>query len=66
MECPNCKDCNLEPKSTTTGVELDTCRRCNSVWLDRGEIFLHIPSKQISPFNKAIEEAVQKKEKTGY
>ena len=47
MECPNCKDCNLESKSTTTGVELDTCRRCNSVWLDRGEIFLNIPSKHI-------------------
>ena len=21
MNCPNCKDCKLEPKSTTTGVE---------------------------------------------
>ena len=66
MKCPNCKDCELEPKPTTTGVEIDTCRRCNSVWLDRGKIFLQIPSKQISPFNKAIEEAVQKKEKSGY
>ncbi len=66
MECPNCKNCNLEPKSTTKGVELDTCKRCNSVWLDRGEIFLQISSKQISQFNKAIEEAVQKKEKSGY
>jgi len=66
MKCPNCKDCELEPKPTTTGVEIDTCRRCNSVWLDRGKIFLQIPSKQISPFNKAIEEAVQRKEKSGY
>ena len=55
MQCPKCKDCLLEKKSTTTGVELDSCRRCGSVWLDRGEIFLQIPSKQIPSFNKAIE-----------
>ena len=66
MQCPKCKDSLLEKKSTTTGVELDACRRCGSVLLDRGEIFLHIPSKQIPVFNKAIEKAVEQKEKSGY
>ena len=66
MQCPRCKDSKLEKKSTTTGVELDSCRRCGSVWLDRGEIFLQLPSKQIPIFNKAIEKAVEQKEKSGY
>ena len=66
MHCPKCKDTSFQPKSTTTGVELDVCKRCNSVWLNRGEIFLHLPSKQISPFNKAIEKAIKDKEKSGY
>ena len=66
MQCPKCKDSLLEKKSTTTGVELDSCRRCGSVWLDRGEIFLQIPSKQIPSFNKAIEKAVEQKEISGY
>ncbi len=66
MQCPKCENRQLEKKSTTTGVELDTCRRCGSVWLDRGEIFLQLPSKQISSFNKAIENAVEQKEKSGY
>ena len=66
MHCPKCKDTSFQPKSTTTGVELDVCKRCNSVWFDRGEIFLHLPSKQISPFNKAIENAVKKKGKSEY
>jgi Zn-dependent protease with chaperone function/Zn-finger nucleic acid-binding protein len=66
VHCPKCKDTSFQPKSTTTGVELDVCKRCNSVWLNRGEIFLHLPSKQISPFNKAIEKAIKDKEKSGY
>ena len=66
MHCPKCKENILEKKSTTTGVELDTCRRCGSVFLDRGEIFLQLPSKQISVFNKAIESAVKEKEKSEY
>ena len=66
MHCPICKENILEKKSTTTGVEIDTCRRCGSVFLDRGEIFLQLPSKQISVFNKAIESAVKEKEKSEY
>ncbi|MEC7686978.1 MAG: zf-TFIIB domain-containing protein, partial [Candidatus Thermoplasmatota archaeon] len=66
MHCPLCKNTALAKKSTTTGVELDTCRRCGSVLLDTGEIFLHLPSKYVSAFDKAIETSVNSKEKSGY
>jgi Zn-dependent protease with chaperone function/Zn-finger nucleic acid-binding protein len=66
VHCPKCKKTILEKKSTTTGVELDSCQRCGAVFLDRGEIFLQLPSKQISVFNKAIESAIKNKEKSGY
>ena len=66
MHCPLCKNAILEKKSTTTGVEVDHCKRCGSVLLDRGEIFLHLPSKQVSTFNRAIEVSVKNKEKSGY
>ena len=66
VHCPTCKNTILEKKSTTTGVELDTCKRCGLVFLDRGEIFLHLSPKQIPTFDKAIEGAVRNKEKSRY
>ena len=66
MQCPLCKNTLLDKKPTTTGVELDNCKRCGCVLLDRAEIFLHLPSKQVSTFDKAIEVSVKNKEKSGY
>ena len=36
MECPRCRD-DLEARHQG-GVEIDVCRRCGGVWLDRGEM----------------------------
>ena len=66
MNCPRCKNTALEPRATTTGVELDNCRRCDSVWMDKGEIFLHISSRDIPTFNNAIETAINRGEKSSY
>ena len=66
MNCPRCRNTNLEATATTTGVELDSCRRCDSVWMDKGEIFLHISSRDISTFNDAIEAAIKHGEKSNY
>jgi len=45
MECPKCAGNAMRPRLTRTGVELDQCGRCKSVWLDRGEIYLHLQPK---------------------
>ena len=66
MNCPRCRNTDLEAISTTTGVELDSCRRCDSVWMDKGEIFLHISSRDIPVFNNAINSAIKHGEKSGY
>ena len=66
MNCPRCRNTNLEAISTTTGIELDNCRRCDSVWMDKGEIFLHISSRDIPAFNNAINSAIKHGEKSGY
>ena len=66
MNCPKCRNTNLEATSTTTGVELESCRRCDSVWMDKGEIFLHISSRDIPTFNYAINSAIKHGEKSGY
>ena len=36
MECPRCRN-DLEARHQG-GVEIDVCRRCGGVWLDRGEM----------------------------
>ena len=66
MNCPRCRNTSLEAIATTTGVELDNCRRCDSVWMDKGEIFLHISSRDIPVFNDAIESAIKHGEKSSY
>ncbi len=66
MKCPKCKSTTLEPRTTTTGVELDNCKRCDSVWLDKGEIFLHISSRDVATFNDAIETSIKHGENSTY
>ena len=66
MKCPKCKSTPLEPRATTTGVELDNCKRCGSVWMDKGEIFLHISSRDVATFNEAIETSIKHGENSTY
>ncbi len=40
MHCPVCREASLEEVLTKRSVLIDRCRRCEGVWLDRGEIFL--------------------------
>ncbi|GEM_PF-230031 len=44
MFCPSCqtrdRERELHPVLTRKGVEIELCRSCRGVWLDRGEIFL--------------------------
>jgi len=42
MQCPHCQQDSLNPTPTTTGVELDRCQECGSVWFDRGELFFFV------------------------
>ena len=39
MQCPTCGDQPLHASMTQQGVEVDYCRQCQGVWLDKGEIF---------------------------
>jgi len=66
MKCPKCKNTTLGPKATTTGVELDNCKRCDSVWMDKGEIFLQISSRDVVTFNNAIETSIKHNENSTY
>jgi Zn-finger nucleic acid-binding protein len=36
VKCPRCSE-NLDER-IREGVEIDVCRRCRGVWLDRGEL----------------------------
>ena len=56
----------MQPRLTTTGVELDNCKRCDSVWMDKGEIFLHVKPKDIPVFNDAITTALRGNEGSSY
>lgn len=39
MTCPRCAGQPLAAALTKQGVEVDHCRSCGGVWLDKGEIF---------------------------
>ena len=39
MNCPRCAGAKLVASMTKQGVEVDHCRSCGGVWLDKGEIF---------------------------
>ena len=36
MRCPRCQDALM--RTRRHGVEIDSCPRCQGVWLDRGEL----------------------------
>jgi len=36
MKCPHCNEALIV--STRQGMEIDYCRKCRGVWLDRGEL----------------------------
>ena len=38
MRCPSCEQETMRARPTSTGVELDRCERCGSIWFDRGEV----------------------------
>lgn len=39
MRCPNCRDKDLYRVLTKQGVEIDYCKDCGGIWLDKGEIY---------------------------
>lgn len=39
MTCPRCEGVELRSAMTKQGVEVDYCRSCGGIWLDKGEIF---------------------------
>ncbi|MGM0442065.1 MAG: M48 family metalloprotease [Elusimicrobiota bacterium] len=59
MKCPNCPDHKLETTFTKQGVEIDVCKECGGIWLDKGEIFHFVaknPQKFHDQFYSAIKE----------
>jgi len=62
MQCPNCKDIELKPTMTKQGVEIDTCRQCHGVWLDKGEIFFF--TKKINLVAQMLDEAIKEGQPT--
>ncbi len=60
MHCPKCnqdagKQDSMQAAATTTGVELDRCTDCGSVWFDRGELFFF--ARDMERFDQAIADA---------
>lgn len=55
MHCPHCQQDALNPSPTTTGVELDRCQACGSIWFDRGELFFF--ARDAQRFEDAIDRA---------
>ena len=42
MQCPECQSDTMDPRMTTSGVELNECSECHSIWFDRGEILFFV------------------------
>ncbi len=66
MECPDCKDCQLESVLTRQGLLVDYCRNCHGVWLDRGDIYLlslrnEIASKRLKESEKTSKNKISPK-----
>lgn len=36
MHCPACNQDGMQPRATSSGVELDECGSCHSLYFDRG------------------------------
>lgn len=62
----NCPECNQEmaPRRTTTGIDLETCPGCASLWFDKGEIFSFATSPQ--NMGRALAEARTRSLQTKY
>lgn len=58
MNCSDCKDSPLEKVLSQQGVEVDYCRQCHGVWLDRGEIYLL--ARRPQNFSRRLKEADKK------
>ncbi len=63
MECPDCKNRELQTVLTKQGVEVDYCQECHGVWLDRGEIYLlarrpEIVSKRLRETDKILKRQI--------
>lgn len=54
MQCPECRT-EMDARQTRTGVELDVCGHCRSIWFDRGEILFFV--RRPNDFSRAISEA---------
>ncbi len=58
MNCSDCKDSPLEKVLSQQGVEVDYCRQCHGVWLDRGGIYLL--ARRPQNFSRRLKEADKK------
>jgi len=58
MKCPNCSDQPLHSMMTRQGSEVDYCKQCKGIWLDRGEIFHFI--KRPKQVDKKLTAAISK------
>ncbi|MCM8801175.1 MAG: M48 family metalloprotease [Candidatus Omnitrophica bacterium] len=57
MQCPNCRDKDLYRVLTRQGVEVDYCKECGGIWLDKGEIYYFTKTPAYLKHN--IEEALK-------
>jgi Zn-dependent protease with chaperone function/Zn-finger nucleic acid-binding protein len=57
MRCPSCEQETMRARPTSTGVELDRCEQCGSIWFDRGEVLFFV--RDALGFDRAIQRARQ-------
>ena len=62
MKCPDCKEKDLVSVLTDRGVEVDYCKKCGGIWLDKGEIYHFAENPAF--IGKEIEEGI-KRQKPG-
>lgn len=62
MDCPNCHNTQLHDMLTRQGVEIDVCKKCGGVWLDKGEIYYFVKNKEAVGRN--LQDAILKKKLT--
>jgi len=57
MRCPSKHNTLLIPELTIQGVEVDHCKECGGIWLDKGELFYFVknPKLALKKFLYALE-----------
>ncbi len=55
MHCPACNQDSMQPRATSSGVELDECGSCHSLYFDRGEILFFVDD--VASYNERIADA---------